>query len=73
MIEEVSIGGVFVPVLLIWAVLAIAPLLAIRRLLTGLGAYRIVWHRALFDIALYVVILGVLAASSSSIETLVLP
>jgi hypothetical protein len=72
-IEEVSIGGVFVPVLLIWAVLALAPLLVLRRLLAGFGLYRFVWHRALFDIALYVVILGALAASSSTIERLVLP
>ena len=73
MIEEISIGGVFVPALLIWAVLALAPLLVVRRLLAGLGVYRVVWHRALFDIALYVIILGVLAGSSSFIERLVSP
>ncbi len=73
MIEEVSIGGVSVPVLLIWAVLAIAPLIVARRLLAGLGFYRLVWHRALFDIALYVAILGALAASAPYLERLVLP
>jgi hypothetical protein len=73
MIEEISIGGVFVPVLLLWAVLAIAPLIVARRVLAGWGFYRLVWHRALFDIALYVVILGALAASAPFIESLVLP
>ncbi len=73
MIEEVSIGGVFVPVLLIWAVLALGPLLVLRRLLAGFGVYRFIWHRALFDIALYVIILGALAAFSPFLERLVLP
>ena len=30
----------------------------LRRLLERTGAYRYVWHRALFDLALYVVLLG---------------
>ena len=32
--------------------------LPLRRLLAGLGLYRLVWHRPLFDLALYVLLLG---------------
>lgn len=56
MIGEVDIGGVFTPVLLIWAVVALAVSLPVRWLLARAGAYRLIWHRGLFDIALVVLL-----------------
>ncbi len=57
---EVDLGGVFVPTLLIWAVVALVLSLLVSRLLQTFGVYRWVWHRALFDITIYVIILGLL-------------
>lgn len=59
---ELDISGVFVPSLLVLALLAFAITLVARRLLGPLHVERYVWHRALFDVALYVIILGTTAA-----------
>lgn len=58
MIGELDLYGVFVPSLAAWMLLAFAIALPLRRLLAASGFYRLVWHRPLFDIALYVVLLG---------------
>lgn len=55
---EIDIGGVFVPPLLVWCCLAVVPYILIRNLLQWVGLYRFVWHRALFDIALFAAVLG---------------
>jgi hypothetical protein len=69
MIGEVSIGGVFVPSLLIWALIAFVLNAGLRRLLYAAGFYRLVWHRPLFDTALYVILLaGVVAVSTRILE-----
>ncbi|HVZ07181.1 DUF1656 domain-containing protein [Rhodopila sp.] len=67
MIGEISIDGVFVPSLLVWALIAFLLNLALRRLLSATGVYRFVWHRALFDAALYVILLAVVVAVSARI------
>ena len=41
--------------------------LVINRFLDALGFYRWVWHRALFDLAIYVILLGVVTAAGASI------
>ena len=61
MIGEIDIGGVFAPVLLIWAVIALVISLPLRRLLELVGFYRLVWHRGLFDIALVVLLWSAVA------------
>jgi hypothetical protein len=60
MYGEFSLYGVFVPTLL--ALMTIAYLLkgAIAFALVRLGAYRHIWHPALFNTALYIVLLGAL-------------
>ncbi len=60
MYGEFSLYGVFVPTLL--ALMVIAYLLkgALTQLLVRLGAYRRIWHPALFNTALYIVLLGAL-------------
>lgn len=58
MIQEIDIYGVFLPSLLAWMVLAYSITTLIRRLLSVSGVYTYVWHRPLFDIAIYVIVLG---------------
>lgn len=59
---EMAIDGVYLPTLLVLAVIAILPTFLVRRLILHWDLYRFVWHRALFDIALYIVVLGAMAA-----------
>ncbi|MET0499473.1 MAG: DUF1656 domain-containing protein [Steroidobacteraceae bacterium] len=61
MIGEVELGGVFIPPLLLLAVLALSLTLLVRRLLQSLRFYNLVWHAGLFDTALYLVVLWLLA------------
>jgi hypothetical protein len=58
MIGEFDIYGVLVPTLLVWLVVAYGAYVAVRYALGAAGAYRFIWHRPLFDVALYVVLLG---------------
>ena len=55
---EFDIYGVLIPALLVWLVVAYALSALLRRLMQRFGLYRLVWHRALFDFALYVCLLG---------------
>lgn len=59
---EFDFGGVYLPPLIVWICLAIPFFLLVRKALQLAGFYRIVWHRALFDIALYVLIVGAIDA-----------
>jgi hypothetical protein len=58
MTGELDIYGVFVPSLAAWMLVAFLVSLVLRRILAATGFYRLVWHRPLFDLALYVVLLG---------------
>jgi hypothetical protein len=42
--------------------LAFGLVIVIRRILARLGAYSLVWHRGLFDLALYVLLLGAVSS-----------
>jgi protein AaeX len=67
MIGEFDIYGVYFPAFAIFAAIAFLLQLAIKRLLDARGFYRLVWHRALFDLAIYVILLGVVTAAGASI------
>ena len=67
MIGEFDIYGVYFPAFAILAAIALLLQLAINRFLNALGFYRWVWHRALFDLAIYVILLGVVTAAGASI------
>lgn len=58
MTGEFDLYGIFVPSLAAWMLLAFLLSLLVRRVLAWTGFYRLVWHRPLFDLALYVVLLG---------------
>ncbi len=55
---DFDIYGVFVPGLAVLACIALVISQLSGRLLAKLGLYRLVWHRPLFNLALYVAILG---------------
>jgi hypothetical protein len=65
MTGEVSIVGVFVPALLVPALAALVVTGFLSRLLALVGAYRFVAYRPLADIALFSIILGLLALPTS--------
>ena len=67
MIGEFDIYGVYLPAFAIFAAIALLLQLVINRFLNALGFYRWVWHRALFDLAIYVILLGVVTAAAASI------
>jgi hypothetical protein len=62
MIGELDVYGVFVPVLLVWALIALALTAVLRRCLAVIGFYRLVWHRALVDLSLFVLLLAAVAS-----------
>lgn len=62
---ELDIYGVFVPALLLWLVVAYALSALLRPILHRAGVYRLVSHPALFELALYVCLLGGLVYVSS--------
>jgi len=58
MIATFDIFGLHVTALLVWLLFALLLAGLLRRVLERLGAYRFVWHRPLFDLALLVLLLG---------------
>jgi hypothetical protein len=71
MIGEFDIYGVYFPLFIVAVVIAFALYLVVRRLFDELGVYRFVWHRPLFDLAIYVILLGVVTALGASVFPLV--
>lgn len=55
---DIDIFGVYVPSLMILALVAIIANLLLRSVLVRAGVYRLVWHRSLFDLALFVIVLS---------------
>jgi hypothetical protein len=62
MTAEFDIYGVFVPALLVFAIVALLLALALTRLLDAIGFYRFVWHRPLFNLALGIILFGAVVA-----------
>jgi hypothetical protein len=58
MMVEWSLSGVLFPPLLVAAILAAVATAVLRRLLRIIGAYRLIWHPALFDLAAFVLLLA---------------
>lgn len=55
---ELDLYGVYFPRLLILMLITFGLSMLIRKVLGRTGFYVLVWHRGLFDIALYVLLLG---------------
>jgi hypothetical protein len=66
-IGAIDIFGVFVDAVLFSAILAAVLHLACRPLLIRVGFYTWVWHRSLVDLAIYVLLWGVVSAALPAI------
>jgi Protein of unknown function (DUF1656) len=55
---EIDVFGVLVPALLLWLLVTSALCAMLRPVLQRTGLYRFIWHRALFDLAVFVCLLG---------------
>jgi hypothetical protein len=58
---------VYFPAFAIFAAIAFVLLVAIKRLLDACGVYRFFWHRALVELAVYVILLAVITAAAATI------
>ncbi|HVI87160.1 MAG TPA: DUF1656 domain-containing protein [Dongiaceae bacterium] len=56
MIKEIDIGGVYITPFLACAIVALVINMVLMRVLTRIGFYRFVWHRYLFDAALFLIL-----------------
>jgi hypothetical protein len=56
MIKEIDIGGVYISPFLAWAVMALLINTVLMRLFDRLGLYRLIWHRHLFDAAVFIIL-----------------
>ncbi|ARP87907.1 DUF1656 domain-containing protein [Bordetella genomosp. 9] len=66
MVGEFSLYGVFIPTLLGLMLLAYLAHSVLRLVLLRMGAYRHVWHPPLFNVGLYILVLGGLFALARS-------
>lgn len=55
---EIDIFGVYLPTFLLLALAAMGVTRLISRVLTRVGLGRLIWHRALFDLALFILVTG---------------
>jgi hypothetical protein len=69
MISDINLFGVFVNVGLAAATVAALAMLPLRKLLTGIGAYRLAWHPALVDLALFVLLWAGIAWTVTALES----
>jgi len=67
-IGDASLYGLYLPWLLVLCGLGLAVSWALRRLLAAIGFYRWVWHPALFDLALYALVVWGLTATASFLK-----
>jgi hypothetical protein len=56
--HTVEFLGFYLPPLALWAGGALIPFVVLRSLVERFGLYRFVWHRSLFNLALYVLLMG---------------
>jgi hypothetical protein len=68
MIGQASFYGLYLPWLMLLALFAFGLSWLLRRCLAALGCYRWVWHPALFDLALYALLLWGLSTLSGWLQ-----
>jgi hypothetical protein len=68
---EFDIYGVYFPAFAVFAAVALFIQIVFNRILGAFGFYRVVWHRPLFDLAIYVILLGVVTAAGARFLPLV--
>ncbi|MES2175698.1 MAG: DUF1656 domain-containing protein [Pseudomonadota bacterium] len=61
MTGEIALGGIYIPTLLLLALVALVLSWALTRLIGALGLYRFLAYRAAVDLSLFILLLGALA------------
>ncbi|MDE1194131.1 hypothetical protein BWR59_28150 [Pseudomonas sp. Bc-h] len=59
MIGDLDVSGIFLPTFLVLMGIAYVIFLVVHAVLSRVHFYRLVWHRALFNVGLYALLLGV--------------
>lgn len=72
MTGAVDVLGLYLPWLMPLGFVGLLLLWGLRRVLALCGAYRFIWHPALFDMALYVLLLWALSGLSQQASPVVL-
>jgi len=62
MIPEIDIAGIFLSTMVPTAIVSLFLTWCVRKLLGGAGVYHYVWHPALFDAALFLILWAVVIA-----------
>lgn len=62
MIKEIDLAGVYLSPMLGYLVVALALTGLLRLVLGRIGAYRWIWHPALFDLSVLVIVMTALVA-----------
>jgi hypothetical protein len=60
MMTELNIAGIYLAPIVLYAIVALPIFLGLRVILARVGFWRLVWHPALFETALYLSILSLL-------------
>lgn len=61
MTGEMALGGIYVPTLLLLALIALILSWALTRLIGAFGLYRFLAYRAAVDLSVFVIVLGALS------------
>ena len=69
MIGEIDVSGIFLPTLLVIMAITYVLFLIVHGVLNRLHFYRLVWHRALFNVGLYALMLGAVDALCRNLMT----
>ncbi|MGY4491663.1 DUF1656 domain-containing protein [Pseudomonas putida] len=69
MIGEIDVSGIFLPTLLVMMAITYVLFLLVHGVLNRLHFYRLVWHRALFNVGLYALMLGAVDALCRNLMT----
>jgi len=59
---EFDFAGIYLSTVVATAIMAFVALFVLRKILLRIGVYRIVWHPALFDAALFVILWAAVSA-----------
>jgi hypothetical protein len=60
MMIELNVAGIYMAPIVLYAMMALPIFLVLRVILARIGFWRLVWHPALFETALYLSILSLL-------------
>jgi Protein of unknown function (DUF1656) len=69
MLGQVDILGVFIPALIPLMAIAYVVNLGIRTLLARTRFYRLVWHRSVFDLGMYVIVFSLVILLSPTFSS----